>query len=139
MLGARGQAVLPLELGTGFGVIAAWGDGGCLANVAPAAPSFGAGMLGAKIAPLTIHLEMRHRIACGADRHFQLVAAAVRQPTGQTLTLLVVFGGPFDIVAVFTQRLDLRADRIVLAVGDFFSDSSNICHDDLLHFSYFAE
>ena len=131
---------LPLELRIGFGVIAAWVDGVGLAYITPAVARFGAGMLGEKITPFGIHFEVRHGVTRRADRDFELVAAAVRQPARQTFALLVVFGRPLDIIAAFAQCFDLRADRIVLAVGDLFSNSSDIfCHDNLLKISYFIE
>src|SRR6266404_923149 len=139
VLDARGKAVLALKLGVGFGVITAWVDGVGLADITPAVTGLGAGMLGEKITPFAIHFEVRHGVTRRADRDFELVATAVCQPARQTLALLVVFGRPLDIVAAFAQCLDLRADRIVLAVGDLFSNSSDICHGNLLKISYFAE
>src|SRR5262249_58625640 len=98
----------------------------------PAVPRLGAGVVGEKITPFGVHLEVRHGVTRRADCDFKLVAAAVTEPAGQTLTLLVVLGRPFDVVAAFAQCLDLRTDGIVLAVGDFFSNASNVRHFSLL-------
>ena len=138
VLDARDKAVLALKLRVGFGVIAAWVDGIGLADITPAVARLGAGVLGEKITPLGIHFEVSHGVTCRADRDFELVAAAVRQPARQTLALLVVFGRPLDVVAVFAQCLDLRADRIIFAVGDLFSNASYIRHSNLLKGFYFA-
>ena len=132
VLDARGKAVLALKLRVGFGVIAAWVDGVGLPDITPAVSRFGAGMLSEIITPFAIHFEVRHGVTRRADRDFELVAAAVRQPARQTLALLVVFGRPLDVVAAFAQCLDLRADRIIFAVGDLFSNASYIRHNNLL-------
>ena len=80
VLDPRGKAVLTLELRIGFGVIAVWVDGVGLADVTPTVARLGAGVFGEKITPFAIHFEVRHGVTRRADRDFELVAAAVRQP-----------------------------------------------------------
>jgi len=71
---------------------------------------------------------MRHGVTCRANRDFELVAAAVREPARLTLALLVVFGRALDVVAVFAQRVDLRANRVVFALDELFSNASDVGH-----------
>ena len=80
MFHAGQKAVLMLEVGIGPRVIAARVDGFGLPNVAPSVAGLGTNMVGEKIAPLPVNLEMRIGIAGGADGGFQLVAAAISEP-----------------------------------------------------------
>ena len=61
MFHAGQKAVLMLEVGIGPRVIAARVDGVGLPNVAPSVAGLGTNMVGEKIAPLAVHLEMRNR------------------------------------------------------------------------------
>src|SRR5262249_22242135 len=82
VLEARRKTVLTLELRIGLRVIPAGIDGVGLANITPAVAGLRSDMLGEKITPLGIHLEVRAGIASGANGGFQLVTAAMTEPAG---------------------------------------------------------
>jgi hypothetical protein len=138
VLDAGNEAVSALELGVGLGMVAARVDGVGLPNITPSVTGFRADMLREKITLLRIHLEMGTGIAGGADGDFQFVAAAMTEPTGQKLPLRVVFGFALHGVALLTELLQLGADRVVLTVGYFFPNPSDIRHDNLLQVPHFA-
>src|SRR5262245_8878484 len=129
VLESRRKTVLTLELRIGLRVIPTRIDGVGLANITPAVACLRSDMLGEKITPLGIHLEVRAGIASGANGGFQLVTAAMTEPAGQTLALLVVFGLALHRITLLAELFQLCADGIILAVGDFFSDAFDIRHD----------
>src|SRR5438445_8635933 len=138
VLDPRGKAVLTLELRVGLSVVAARIDGVGLPDITPSVAGLRADMFREKIAPLGIHLEVRAGVASRADGRFQFVAATMCEPAGQKLPLRVVFGLALHVVALPAELLQLGAERIVLTVRDFFSDSFDIfCHDNLLKATYF--
>src|SRR4030095_4572211 len=138
VLDTREKAVLTLKLRVGSSMVAAGFDGVGLPDITPSVTGLCADMFRKKITPLGIHVEVRTGVASRADGGFQSLARAVTEPAGQKLPLRVVFGLALHGVALPTEVLQLCADRIVLTVGDFFSNPSDICHDNLLKVSYFA-
>src|SRR6185295_19534899 len=80
VLGARRQTVLALEFRVGLSVIATRKDGIRLTNITPPVARLSADMLGQKVAPLAVHLEVRHGVARGPNGDIQLITAAMGEP-----------------------------------------------------------
>src|SRR6266436_52955 len=82
VLDPRGKAVLPLKVRVGLRMVSARVDGVGLSDITPSVAGLRADMLGDKITPLGIHLEVRNGIARCADGDLEFVAATMAEPTG---------------------------------------------------------
>src|SRR5262245_15762358 len=90
-------------------------------------------MVGEQIAPLIVHVKVRVGITGGTNNYSELAATAVTQPARDELALVGILGFALLRVALFAKLFDPGADRIVVGIGDGFSDSSDISHGHLLN------
>src|SRR5437870_6320279 len=82
VLDAREKAVLTLKLRVGSSMVAARVNGVGLPDITPSVAGLRANVVGKKITPLRIHLEVRTGVASGTNGDFQFVAAAMTEPAG---------------------------------------------------------
>src|SRR5499426_2119825 len=72
---SRDESVAAFEIQVRLGMISSGPGGIGLLDIAPPVAGLGADMVGKKIAPLGIHLEMRVRVAGGTDDFIKLCTA----------------------------------------------------------------
>src|SRR5262249_21487362 len=125
---SRDEAITGFEFQVLLGMISSGPGGIGLLDIAPAVAGLGADMVGKKIAPLGIHLEMRVRIAGGPDDLIKLGTAPESEPLGHQLPLGVIFRLALLHLALLAQLFDPFRYWIVVAVGDRFAYAPDIGH-----------
>src|SRR5262245_36722403 len=127
-LHSRGESIAAFEIQVRLGMISSGPGGIGLLDIAPPVAGLGADMVGKKIAPLGIHLEMRVRVAGGPDDLIKLCAAPESEPLGHQLPLGVIPRLALLHLALLAQLFDPFRYRIVVAVGDRFTYAPDVGH-----------